>query len=436
MKKEQNPRAAAHASLLAWEKNHRYANLEINACLHHSTLSDADRALYTALVYGVIERILTLDYIIAQMADRPLSRLDPDTLGALRLGLYQLTYMDRIPPHAAVSESVSLAPSRSRGFVNAILRTYQRNGCKPSLPTDSETARMSIEYSAPEELCQFWLDRYGHDTTASLLAATFHTPQVTLRWNPLHGSIDDILFMHQQDHAAFSPLAPDMITVSRAAHIADGIADGAYFVQDPASRLCVRALNPQPDDLVIDTCAAPGGKTLSAALDMQNRGKVLAMDLHSNKLSLIQRTASSLGISIIDVAARDARTPDPTLCGKADRVLCDAPCSGLGVIAKKPDIKYKSMESVAALPAIQYDILSGASTYVRAGGTLVYSTCTLNPDENEKVVRRFLSEHPAFSAVDFDLGTPGKSHDGMRTLYPHLDGCDGFFIAKMIRTTV
>ena len=167
---------------------------------------------------------------------------------------------------------------------------------------------------------------------------------------------------------------------------------------------------------------------------MQNRGQILACDLHENKLSLIRRTAQSLGVSILEVQARDARNPDPARIGKADRVLCDAPCSGLGVIGKKPDIKYKSLDSIRALPAIQYDILCGAAQYVRPGGTLVYSTCTLNPDENEHIVAQFLAEHPDFTAVDFDLGPAGVSECGMRTFYPQQDGCDGFFIAKMIRS--
>lgn len=435
-KAETNPRAAAHASLLAWEKNSRYANLEIHTFLNNTAMTDADRGLYTALVYGVIERLLTLDYIIAGLSNRPFSQIDRDTLGAIRLGIYQLTYMDRIPPHAAVSESVALAPAHSRGFVNAILRSYQRTGCHFRLPDDSPVARLSIEYSTPEALCRFFLSRYGMETTEALLASTLQSHPITLRCNSLRFSPDDILSMHKNDHAALSQIAPDMIRVSSAAHIGEGIERGAYFVQDPASRLCVCALDPQPGETIVDTCAAPGGKTLSAALDMQNRGKILAMDLHENKLSLIRRSAALLGVSIIDAAARDARSPDPSLAGKADRVLCDAPCSGLGVIAKKPDIKYKSMESVAALPTIQYDVLTGASSYVRNGGVLVYSTCTLNPEENEQVVNRFLANHPDFSAVDFDLGSLGSSQNGMRTLYPHLDGCDGFFIAKMIRKTI
>lgn len=435
MKKQHtNPRSAAAASLIAWEKNGRYANLEVAASLADSAMNEADRALYTALVYGVIERVITLDHIIAGLSSRPMSEIDREALCALRLGIYQLTFMDRIPPHAAVSESVDTAPARSRGFVNALLRTYLRGGCQYSLPEGDPMTRMSVEYSAPVELCQFWCQRYGEELTAQLLTSTTRNPDVTLRVNPLRTSAENVVAEFPKGDASPCPLAPDMVTVKSAAHITDGIGAGKYFVQDPASRLCVKALDPKPGETVIDTCAAPGGKTLSAALDMGNEGQLIAFDLHENKLSLIRRTAASLGISILEVQARDARNPDHALIGMADRVLCDAPCSGLGVIGKKPDIKYKSLDSIRALPGIQYDILCGASQYVRPGGTLVYSTCTLNPDENEHIVTRFLTEHPDFTAMDFDLGPAGGSANGMRTFYPHLDGCDGFFIAKMVRS--
>lgn len=432
---ETNPRAAAAASLLSWEKNGRFANLEVNASLASSALSEADRGLYTALVYGVIERAITLDHIIAALAARPDQQIDPQTRCALRLGLYQLTFMDRIPAHAAVSESVNLAPSRSRGFVNALLRSYLRSGCQYRLP-EEPLSRMSVEFSAPKELCSFWLERYGEELTKKLLSSTTRNPRVTVRINPLRITPEEFLARHSSDGACRCPLSDDMIELSHAASVAEGIREGLYIVQDPASRLCVRALDPRPGETVIDTCAAPGGKTISAALDMKNEGRVIAFDLHENKLSLIRRTAESLGITVLTADKRDARQPDPELIGKADRVLCDAPCSGLGVIAKKPDIKYKSLDSVAALPAIQYDILCGAAQYVRPGGVLVYSTCTLNPDENEHIVTRFLDAHPDFCPTDFDLGTAGRSENGMRTFFPHEDGCDGFFVAKMIRKTL
>lgn len=429
-----NPRAAALISLLAWEKKGRYANLEVNALLSKSGMGEVDRGLYTALVYGVIERAVTLDYIMEKLSNRPVIEIDETARCALRLGLYQLAYMDRIPPHAAVSETVDLVPHKAKGFVNALLRSFLRSGCEIPLPSeDDPVRRLSVEFGAPIELCRFWLDRYPEDITRKLLASTIRNPPVTVRVNPLQTTVEEIL--SRLDGASIHPLASDMINVAHAAHIADDIKEGLYFVQDASSRLCVRALDPKPGETVIDTCAAPGGKTISAALDMNNSGKLYAFDLHKNKLSLIRKTAESMGISILTAAARDARDPDPALIGQADRVLCDAPCSGLGVIGKKPDIKYKPISSIEGLPAVQYDVLCGAAQYVRPGGVLVYSTCTLNPDENEKIAERFLANHPEFTTAPFDLGAAGASADGMRTFYPHTDGCDGFFIAKMTRKT-
>ena len=352
---------------------------------------------------------------------------------AARLGLYQLTYMDRIPPHAAVSESVAVAPARSRSFVNAVLRAHQRAGCRLVLPADDPLHAMSVEFSAPEPLCQFFIDRFGEAETRALLAAFLTRPPVTLRVNRLKTTAADVLAAFAEDGAVPCPLDEEMVRLDGAAAVAAAAEAGLAFVQDPASRMAVRALGPQPGETVIDTCAAPGGKSFSAALDMENRGRLFSFDLHENKLSLIRRTADALGISILTAAARDAREPDPALVGRADRVLCDAPCSGLGVIGKKPDVKYKPLDGAAALPAIQYNILCGAAQYVRPGGVLVYSTCTLNPDENKGVVDRFLAAHPDFAPEDFSLGALGASADGRRTLTPHRDGTDGFFIARMRR---
>ncbi len=432
MNKPNNPRAAALASLIAWEKKGRYANLEVNAALNGSSMSEADRRLYTVLVYGVIERAITLDFVMEKLSARPISAMDEEVRCALRLGLYQLKFMDRIPPHAAVSETVALVPQRTRSFVNAILRTFLRGGCEIPLPPVAELfKRLSVQYSAPEELCRFWTEHYGEATAEEILASTLRNPAVTVRVNPLKTTAQALL--DTLDGAQISPLSEDMLVLANGAHIADGVRDGMYIVQDPASRLAVCALDPKPGETIIDTCAAPGGKSLSAAMDMHNTGKIYSFDLHENKLSLIRRSADALGITNIEAVCRDGRSPDPALFGKADRVLCDAPCSGLGVIGKKPDIKYKPLSLAEALPEIQHGILCGAAKYVKDGGVLVYSTCTLNPCENEQVVERFLAAHADFALVPIDLGRLGTEESGMRTFFSHKDGCDGFFIAKMIR---
>ncbi len=417
-------------SLMACERDGKFANLEVDSVLKSSGLTGADGALYTRLVYGVLERKITLDYIIDGISDRPSSSLDADVRTAVRLGIYQMAFMDRVPDHAAVSESVDLVSRSKKGFVNAVLRGFLRKGKRVDYPTEGDRAYvLSVKYSFPEELCKLYMDCYGDECAEGILAASNREPLLSLRVNTL-----------RQSGAAFadkiggrlSEIAPDaVLTEDFSDAVRQAIDGGDCFVQDEASRICAAVLGAKAGETVADTCACPGGKTFSVALDMENTGMLYAFDLHKNKLSLIEKGAKKLGITIIKTGENDARRPVADLVGKADRVLCDAPCSGLGVIAKKPDIRYKSLESVRGLPEIQYGVLCGAAEYVKDGGVLVYSTCTLNKAENEEIVERFLSEHRDFTPEadeKFGLG-----EDGMRTFFPHIDGCDGFFIAKMRR---
>lgn len=427
-----SPRSLAFSSLLACEKCGRYTNLEIDSGLRNADLSSADKGLYTRLVYGVIERRITLDYIIDRYAKTP--DMEPAVRMALRMGIYQLAFMDRIPAHAAVSETVELMPRRSKGFVNAILRSFLRENCTYPLPNETDTAYyLSVKYSFPEEICDLYLTDYGRETTEKILTAFNTEPPIGVRVNTLRHTAEEALALLGED--ASIPNIPGMLTAETLTEpIRGGLEKGNWFVQDPASRICTLAVDAKPGELVVDTCACPGGKSFSMALDMTNAGTLYAFDLHENKLSLIRRTAERLGIGeMLHVSSRDAREPDEALIGKADKVLCDAPCSGLGVVAKKPDIRYKELSSIENLPPIQRNILTGASSYVRPGGTLVYSTCTLRKAENEAVVNSFLEDHPDFTLCPFTVGE--ITSDGMLTLLPHIYGTDGFFVAKMIRKT-
>ena len=419
--KENTARSLAFDSLIALERDGRYSNLEVDSRLKKSGLSDADRGLYTRLVYGVTERRITLDYIISQFSDTPLDLLDADVKTALRLGVYQLRFMDRIPEHAAVGETVGLVRRSGTGYVNAALRSYIRAGKPLPLPDEHEDyiRYSSVKYSVPEPLAEHFDRSYGRDGLDGLLEAMSREPKVGLRVNTLKISLDKAL---DKLGGVKSELADGIILTDGLDEQAKaGISDGLWFVQDEASRAATVLLGAKPGETVVDTCACPGGKSFSAAIDMENRGRVFSYDLHRNKLSLIEKGADRLGLTIIETGERDAREPRGELIGKADRVLCDAPCSGLGVIAKKPDIRYKNLDDIRRLPEIQYGILCGAAEYVRSGGVLVYSTCTLNPDENENVVIRFAAEH-----ADFEI-------QSMKTFFPHKDGCDGFFAAKMVR---
>ena len=421
-------RSLALDSLLAIERDGKYSNLEISARLDRNDLSAADRALYTRLVYGVTERRITLDYVIGQYASRPTETLDPLVRDSLRLGLYQLLFMDKIPAHAAVDESVRLVPRAASGFVNAVLRTFLRNEKAIRWPDKSDfSAYLSVKESVPVPLAEHFLRICGNAETERLLAAMNEEPAVCLRVNTLRMTAEEAA---ARLGGTVSAWARDIVRVEAFSEtVRMGLENGDWFVQDEASRAATMALGAEPGETVADTCACPGGKTFSAALDMHNEGAIHACDLHRNKLSLIEKGAERLGIRILDTEERDARQPNEAWIGQCDRVLCDAPCSGLGVFAKKPEIRYKNLEELGRLPSIQRDILDGASAYVKPGGVLVYSTCTLNPAENESVVRAFLASHADFALVPDDA----LLRDGMRTFWPHRDGCDGFFCARMIR---
>ena len=434
-----DPRALAHSSLMAIMKQGRYSNIEIDAALKNADgLSSADRGLYTRLVYGVIERRITLDYIIAQYSSRKLKDIDPPALTALRLGFYQLIYTDRIPDFAAVSATVSTAPSRARGFVNATLRSFLRAGKKYNLPTEDTPEAMSVAYSTSPDICRVLIDSYGAECTREILDAFFRTDRVCLRVNTLKTTTADVL--NTLEEATLGRYMDTTVCVPAVSQqVRDGIDRGLWFVQDEASRICTSVLGARPGDVIADTCSAPGGKSFSAAIDGEGEAEIHSFDLHANKLSLINATAKKLGLSCITTEQRDARVPKDELTRKCDKVLCDAPCSGFGVLAKKPDIRYKDGDSVGKLPQVQYAVLCGASKYVKRGGVLVYSTCTLNKKENEDVVRRFLESNDEFTAVEFEIPALSgeypslKSEDGMLTLMPQTAGTDGFFIAKMVR---
>lgn len=443
MKNTDNPRSLAVKSLIRFERDAKFSNLEVNSAIDSANLQGVDKALFTRLVYGVIERKITLDYIISQYSDRPADKIDLETKTALRLGVYQLLYADRVPDFAAVSETVNTAPKRSRGYVNGLLRSFIRKNKSYTLPEEDPADKsgnsliraMSARYSASESLCRIFVDSYGKNTAKEILECFEQSSRVCLRVNTLKISVPDALERLSAGGAVkVSHVSDDIIVSDKLTDAARrGIDEGLWFVQDESSRACSKVLGAVAGQTVADVCAAPGGKTFSIAIDMENTGEVYSFDLHENKLSLIRSGAGKLGLSKIHTAKRDARTPDEKLVGKCDAVLCDAPCSGLGIFAKKPDIRYKSDEDIKRLPDIQSAVLKGASEYVKKGGVLVYSTCTLNKKENEEVAIKFLDENKNFKSEDFKISGACESADGMATIFPHIAGCDGFFIAKFRR---
>ena len=401
----------------------QYSNLALDTAIKRGELSPADRGLLTALVYGTIERQLTLDHWITQLSDRTPDRIEPEARNLLRLGLYQLAYLDRVPDHAAVNETVALASKRTKGFVNAVLRAFLRAEKNLPLPKDP-VERLSVQYSFSQKICRLFVEEFGIERTESLFCAFGKQPPLHLRVNTLRLSRRELLKrLTDAGYDAAEALESRTGIELTSAPIASlpGFEKGDFFVQDEASQLCVEALDAHAGMTVIDVCACPGSKSFGAAIDMENRGRVIACDLHKNKLSLVRSGAERLGISIIETEARDARNTNEAWLGLADRVLCDVPCSGFGVFAKKPELRYKDPEKSEALPDIQLAIVESACRYVKVGGLLVYSTCTLLPSENGRNVARFLDRHSEFSLLR------------ERTLYPDVDGTDGFYFAVLRR---
>lgn len=462
---QHSPRSLALQTLLAVERG-QYGNIAVDTALRRYPMSEPDRHLYTALVYGVTERKTTLEYLLSKFSSRPMEELDGTVRLALCMGLYQLIYLDRVPDHAALDETVSLVPRKVSGYVNAILRAYLRfEASLPRLPDGGKqprenrlttpnawTARfpdlsdpmkaLSVCCGVPLSLCETFVNALGYDRALSALTAFGDKPPMTLRVNTEKTTSEALAAALTEAGLTVLP----SLYASHALRVPDGaitnteaFAKGDFFIQDEASQLCVAALDAQPGNVVADTCACPGSKSFGIALTMENQGEVHSFDLHKSKLSLIASGAERLGLSVITADERDARSPDPSLLGKCDRVLCDVPCSGLGVIAKKPEIRHKDLTESARLPAIQAAILEASAGYLKPGGVLVYSTCTILPAENQDVVTAFLAAHPEFEPYDFSF--PAKdaivsdvlSEGGMVTLLPDRNRTDGFFIARLRR---
>lgn len=404
-------RSAAFEALRRVEKEGAFSNL---VAASFRKLSQTDERFATALVLGALERKRTLDFVISRAVKR---MPDTDLLLLLRLGVLQILYFDRVPDSAACDETVKLAKQlfdvRRAGFVNAVLRQTVRE--KNAVGKALQEQPAAVRFSVSDGIAALLQEQYP-DTFEEILDAFGQRKPLHLRVNPLKGNVDELAERLQAQADG------DMLTVDeQQSQAVRGAQSGEYLIQGYGSQTAVRLLGAQSGDTVLDVCACPGGKSFGAAMDMRNRGEVISMDLHANKLSLIEKGAAALGISIIRTAAHDARTADKRWIGKADRVICDVPCSGLGVIGAKPEIRYKDPTAFERLYELQREILCASAAYVKAGGTLVYSTCTLNRKENEEVVAAFLQENHAFRL------------ETQHTCFPYEQAGEGFFAAKLIR---
>lgn len=440
-----NPRNLAFKILLAVEKDGAYSALILNNSIKENKLNSLDASFVSSLVYGALERKLTLDYIIKQYSKIPLRKIELKTKLILRLGILQLLFMDKIPESAAVNESVKLAKKhklqKSSGFINGILRSITRAEVKYTLPDKEKdfVYYLSVKYSCPKEIVSLWINSYGKDISEEILKSLFGRPKLTARVNTLKTTSEKLIEELESEGvtAEKSTLDENALVLKNTGSIErlKAYKEGKLYIQDLASQLCVKALNPEPRDIMLDVCSAPGGKSFTSAQYMKNRGKIYAFDIYPHKLKLIEKTAERLGISCIFTDIRDAEK-DKRELPLADKVLCDAPCSGLGILSRKPEIRYKDNLLNGELPELQYKILCNSSKYVAAGGVLIYSTCTLNPDENGGNAERFLIEHPDFEPLKLNLAVKRAidEPENTLTLFPGINPTDGFYIAAFRRT--
>ena len=441
MKSVTPAREVALLALSACERQGAWSDGYLKKAIRDAGLDGRDAALCSRLCFGVLQNRLLLDFWLAGQCSMPLNRLEDKVLQSLRLGLYQLRFLNRVPPSAAVDQSVALARKyarnlRAAGLVNGVLRGILRAG--DSLP---EPEDLSVRYSHPAWLVKEFslaLDQAGGGGVEPLLAADNAQPPSAAQVNTCRAETSQVLASLRAQGVEVSPhpwlegclLLEGTGDLERL----EAFQKGWIYIQDPAARLAVLAADPRPGMRVLDACAAPGGKSFAAALAMGDRGSILARDIHPHKEKLIQAGARRLGLGCIRTAVADARAHDPELEGAFDLVLADVPCSGLGIIRKKPDIRYKDPRPLAGLPRVQGEILDSLCRYVRPGGALLYATCTLLERENGGVVRTFLDRHTDFTAVGFTLPGPvGEVPGGMCTLWPHIHGTDGFFFAKLRR---
>jgi len=435
-------RETALRTLVACERQGAWSDGFLKKAIRADGLDRRDAALCTRLCVGVLQSRMELDWYLSRLSSLPLEKLDPPVLCVLRMALYQLRSMDRVPERAAVSESVRLARKnvknpRAAGMVNAILRSYLRRRDELLQP-EGESVRetLSLRYSHPRWLVDAFCDRLGEGEAETLLALHNTEAPTVVQVNPLRASAGQVTasLEAQGVRAEPHPWLENCLLLSGTGDLErlEAWEKGWFWVQDAAARLAAMALGARSGERVLDCCAAPGGKSFALAAGMENRGEVLSCDIHPHKIRLIQAGRDRLGLSILRPELQDGKVCRAEWLGGFDRVIADVPCSGLGIIRKKPDIRYKDPKRLGELPQVQSAILENSAGYVKPGGTLVYSTCTLLERENEGVVERFLAAHPEFQPEPFSL--PGlERSDGMLTLWPQRTGTDGFFIAKLKR---
>ena len=440
MSKVTNPRQLAVLTLNRLGDTEDFLREVLDLHIRQNNLSSLDQGLYTELVYGTVRMRRNLDYVLSKYSQRPLHKLKPTVLNNLRVGTYQILYLDRVPDSAAVNEAVKLAREFEHqgvaNFTNAILRQVVRNKGQITYPSSSEKPLeyLSLKYSYPEWIIAHWIKEWGVEETEALCQAMNQPPELHVRTNTLRIAPQDLArhFEEQGVSVEAGRYAPEVLRVHPAQKVLQdpALARGDFYIQDESSVLAGHALQVQPGHLVYDLCSAPGGKTTHIAQLMENQGEILAIDVSPQRLAVVEENARNLGISIITTKVGDATQ---TLRLKpAPRVIVDAPCSGLGTMRHRPDIRWrKNPQDLLELQTIQCKILKMAANYVESGGILVYSTCTLTSHENREVANWFLENHKGFVGHPLPEWFPSGKEESYwyRTFLPHHHNLDGFFVA-------
>ncbi len=441
-----NAREVALKVLYAVDQEQAYANLALDRILEHYRPGKLDRAFATELVYGVLRRLNTIDWLLGHFLHQPLASQNPWIRNILRLGAYQIIYLERVPDAAACNESSELARRYGHagavGFVNGVLRNLARRGKNIPFPdlNDDPVAHIALRYSHPSWLVQRWLEEFGVDETVALCQANNDPAPNTIRTNTLKNTRQELKQRLWKEGVAAecTSYAPEGLKIAGfpTLHNFTPFKEGLFMVQDESSMLVGHALSPYPGARVLDAAAAPGTKTTHLAQLMNNQGEITALDIHPHKIKLIAANCRRLGITCVRAVSADARYLDHGM-DPWDFILLDAPCSGLGVLRRRPDARWrKTRASIEEMTILQREMLEGVAPHLKPGGILVYSTCTITREENLDQVNEFLARHPEFSLEDLSPYLPSgldfqkTLSRGYIQLLPHRHGMDGFFIAR------
>lgn len=428
------------------EEKKAYSNIKLNYYFKKYNLSHIDRAFSTEILYGTIRWKLRIDYVIQKFSKLKLKDMSPWVLSCIETALYQIFFMNKVPDFAAVNQAVEIAKKKGKGpsgFVNGILRNILRNKDDfYNIDIKDEVKRYSIEYSHPEWYVRKFINILGEDTAKDMMMTNNEPPNLTIRVNTLKCKKDELKTELSKDNVEIKDgILEDSLILKGFSLIeqSNEYKNGLFTVQDESSMLAVKVLDPKPKEKILDLCSAPGGKATYMAQIMENKGKIKSFDIYQHKLNLINENAKRLGISIIETNLKDSTIYMEEYTEYAGKVLVDAPCSGLGLVRKKPEIRWNvKQEDIDNLEKVQYVILNNAAKYVKKGGVLVYSTCTITTEENEKVINKFLINNTDYELDNIEPFLPESikgslNNKGYIKLFPNIHGTDGFFIARLRR---